>query len=86
MVAGGLAVIYLLPRLTRAVPAPLVAIVLLTAGALSLGVTVPTVGDMGRLPDALPFLGAPAVPLTLETCASSRRTPSRWRSSGSWSR
>ena len=57
-----------LPRLTTVVPAPLVAIVLLTAAAVVLvGLTVPTVGDQGALPDSLPTLFLPNVPLTLET-------------------
>ncbi|HUD31111.1 MAG TPA: SulP family inorganic anion transporter, partial [Novosphingobium sp.] len=67
MVAGGLAVIYLFPRVTRAVPSPLVAIVLLTALSVGLGLPVHTVGDMGRLPEGLPSLALPQVPLTLET-------------------
>ena len=67
MVAVGLAVIVLLPRLTSVVPAPLVAIVLLTGFALVVGVTVPTVGDQGALPDSLPTLFWPQVPLTVET-------------------
>lgn len=67
MVAVGVALIVGLPRLTTAVPAPLVAIVVLTAFALVTGVGVPDVGDEGRLPDSLPTLGLPDVPWTLET-------------------
>ena len=67
MVAVGVAVIVLLPRLTTVVPAPLVAIVLLTAFALVAGVNVPTVGDQGALPDSLPTLFWPQVPLTIDT-------------------
>jgi SulP family sulfate permease len=67
MVAVGLAIIYLLPRVTKAVPSPLVAIVLLTAASIFMGVDVPTVGDMGELPNALPSLVLPNVPLNLET-------------------
>ncbi len=67
LVAAGLAVMYLLPRLTKAVPAPLVAIVLLTAVCVAAGIGVPTVGDQGELPDTLPVLGIPAVPFSLET-------------------
>ncbi len=69
LVAAGLAVIYLLPKLTEAVPAPLVAIVLLTGACLAAGIHVPTVGDEGKLPDALPVLGIPAVPFSLRTLA-----------------
>ncbi|UFN46519.1 SulP family inorganic anion transporter [Nocardioides okcheonensis] len=67
MVAVGIAIIVGLPRLTTAVPSPLVAIVVLTAYALATGTGVPDVGDEGRLPDSLPTLGLPDVPWTLET-------------------
>ena len=67
LVAGGLLVIYGLPRLTTAVPAPLVAIVLLTSLTVFAAVGVPTVGDMGELPSSLPFFGVPVVPFTLAT-------------------
>ena len=67
MVAGGLAIIYLLPRLTKAVPSPLVAILVLSALSIGLGLPVNTVGDMGQLPEGLPSLVFPDVPLTLET-------------------
>ncbi|GGM48017.1 sodium-independent anion transporter [Longimycelium tulufanense] len=67
MVALGLLIIYLFPKLTKLVPAPLVAIVVITALTVALHVTVPTVGGMGELPNALPVLGIPAIPFTLET-------------------
>ena len=67
VVAAGLAIIYGLPRLTRAVPSPLVAIAVLSAAAIALGWELPTVGDMGALPDSLPALALPDVPLTFET-------------------
>ncbi len=67
MVALGLAVIYLLPRVTKAVPAPLVAIGVVTGLTLLLGWDLPTVGDMGKLPTTLPFFQLPGVPLNLET-------------------
>lgn len=67
MVAGGLAIIYLLPRLTKAVPSPLVAIVVLSLIAVATGMDVRTVGDMGKMPSTLPFLHIPMVPLTWET-------------------
>ncbi|GAA1145344.1 SulP family inorganic anion transporter [Nesterenkonia lutea] len=67
LVALGLVVIYLLPRITRIVPAPLVSIVLLTVLAVVFAFNVPTVGDKGELPQAIPSLFIPDVPLTLET-------------------
>jgi len=67
MVAGGLAIIYLLPRVTRAIPSPLVAIVVLSALSILLDMDVRRVGDMGELPSALPSFAWIAVPLNLET-------------------
>ena len=67
LVAGGLAIIYGFPRVTRAIPSPLVAIVILSAISIGLGLSVNTVGDMGKLPDGLPSLTLPNVPLTLDT-------------------
>lgn len=67
MTAAGLAIIYLLPYITKAVPSPLVCIVLLTAVSMSLGLDIRTVGDMGELPDSLPVFLMPDVPLNLET-------------------
>lgn len=67
MVAVGLGIIYLLPRFTKAVPSPLVAIVTLTVFAITSGVDVPTVGDMGNLPSTLPLFALPNVPLSFNT-------------------
>ncbi|HBO2075789.1 TPA: SulP family inorganic anion transporter [Pseudomonas aeruginosa] len=67
LVAAGLAVIYLFPRLTKAVPSPLVAIVVLTIVTIYGGISVNTVGDMGKLPTSLPSFLIPNVPLTLDT-------------------
>jgi SulP family sulfate permease len=67
LIAGGLAIIYLLPRLTRAVPSPLAAIVVLTIVTLVLKLNVPRVADLGQLPHSLPLFGIPQVPATWET-------------------
>ena len=67
MVAGGIAIIYLFPRLTKVVPSPLVAIVAVGGAAAFFGLVVPTVGDMGDLPSSLPGLSLPDVPLSFET-------------------
>src|SRR5690606_7600243 len=69
MTAAGLGIIYLLPYVTKAVPSPLVCIVLLTAVSMALGLDIRTVGDMGELPDSLPVFLIPDVPLTFETLA-----------------
>ncbi|WP_454598942.1 SulP family inorganic anion transporter [Qipengyuania sp. SM2507] len=67
LVAAGLAIIYLMPMLTRAIPSPLVAIAVLTAVVYYSGFDVRTVGDMGELPSSLPAWLIPDVPFTLET-------------------
>ena len=67
MVILGLLIIYGLPRLTTAIPSPLIAIVLLTAAVMLLGIEVPTVGDKGELPSALPTFLLPDIPWNLET-------------------
>jgi len=67
MLAAGLAIIYLFPLLTKAVPSPLVCIIALTAAAMALGLDLRTVGDMGDLPSTLPVFLIPQIPLSLET-------------------
>jgi len=67
LVAAGLAIIYLFPYITKAIPSPLVTIVVLTALTMFFGWGVRTVGDMGALPDTLPVFLIPQIPLTLET-------------------
>ncbi|MCX7521455.1 SulP family inorganic anion transporter [Microbacterium sp. STN6] len=67
LVAAGIAVIVFFPRLTKLVPAPLVAIIMITLVTVVSGMNVPTVGDQGRLPHSLPSLFIPNVPLTWNT-------------------
>lgn len=67
MLAAGLAVIYLAPRITIAIPSPLICILVLTVASISLQLPVMTIADLGKLPDSLPVFGLPAVPITLET-------------------
>lgn len=67
MTAAGLLIIYGLPYLTKAVPSPLVTIILMTGIAIYFELDIRRVGDMGQLPSELPFFALPQVPLTLET-------------------
>ncbi len=67
MLAGGLGIIYLFPYLTKAIPSPLVTIIVLTAISLMMGLDIRTVGDMGQLPDSLPIFLIPDIPLNWET-------------------
>jgi SulP family sulfate permease len=70
MTAAGLGIIYLFPLLPvigKAIPSPLICIVVLTGVALLIGLDIRTVGDMGQLPDTLPIFLWPDVPLNLDT-------------------
>jgi len=67
MVAAGLAIIYLLPRITTAIPSPLIAIIVLTIVAIYGNLDVRSVGDMGELPSTIPSFFIPNVPFTFET-------------------
>ncbi|MFB7715079.1 SulP family inorganic anion transporter [Streptomyces sp. NPDC056105] len=67
LIAAGLALMVFFPKVTKAVPAPLVSIVILTVITVAAGIAVPTVGDKGDLPSSLPTPGLPDVPFTLDT-------------------
>lgn len=62
-----LAIVLLLPYVLKSVPAPLIAIVVVTAVALLMGYRVPNVGDEGPMTAGLPGLNALQVPLNLTT-------------------
>lgn len=67
MVAAGLGIIYLFPYLTKAVPSPLVCIIVLTVISIYFGFDIRTVADMGELPSTLPVFLIPNIPLNLDT-------------------
>ncbi len=67
LIAAGLAIIYLAPRITKAIPSPLICIVALTAISMAFPMPVHTVADLGRLPATLPSLTWPGVPMAWET-------------------
>ncbi len=75
MLALGLVLIYGLPRLgawlgwraLTAIPSPLICVLVLSALSASFGLALPTVADLGQLPDTLPMFGLPEVPLSLQT-------------------
>jgi len=66
LLAIGLTIIYLFPRVTRAVPSPLVAIIVVTLVAVALHLDVRRVGDIGALPTVLPTFAIPVLPFTSE--------------------
>lgn len=67
LVAVGLIILVLLPKVTKVVPAPLVSILFVTGAVVLFAIKVPTVGDQGELPRSLPELFIPNIPLTWET-------------------
>ncbi|WP_278367873.1 SulP family inorganic anion transporter [Acetobacter orientalis] len=67
LIALGLAIVYLLPRITTLVPSPLICIVVLTAITIAYPMPVHVVADLGALPTGLPSLILPDVPFTLDT-------------------
>lgn len=64
-----MAIIYLLPKFTRAIPSTLAAIMLVSVSVALLGLDTKTVGDLGSIAGGLPDFHLPQVPLTLETFA-----------------
>lgn len=66
-VAATLAIIYILPRFVKAVPSPLVAIIVMTVIAIYGGFELRTVGDLGTITQSLPSFFIPDVPLNFET-------------------
>lgn len=67
LVALTMAIIYLLPRVTKAIPAPLAGIAVVAAVVIGFGLDVPRVGDMASISGGLPAFHIPMVPLNLET-------------------
>ncbi|WP_336975088.1 SulP family inorganic anion transporter [Bacillus thuringiensis] len=66
-VAITLVIVYVLPRFIKSIPAPLIAIVLLTAVAIYMHLDLRTVGDLGEIQRSLPSFFIPDVPFTFET-------------------
>jgi SulP family sulfate permease len=67
LVALTMAVIWLLPKLTKIIPAPLAGIAITAVLVIALGLDTPRVGDLASIQGGLPAFHIPAVPLTWET-------------------
>ena len=67
MIALGLGIIYLMPRVSKAIPSPLICIVVLTAISVAFPMPLHTVADLGRLPESLPRFALPSLPLEWRT-------------------
>ena len=66
-VAITLVIVYVVPKFIKSIPAPLIAIILLTIIAIYSDVELRTVGDLGTITQSLPAFFIPDVPLTFET-------------------
>ncbi|CTQ31517.1 Dicarboxylic acid uptake system A [Jannaschia rubra] len=67
LVALTMLVIWGLPRLTTAIPAPLAGIAITAGVVILFGLPVPTVGDLASISGGLPIFALPDVPFTYET-------------------
>ena len=67
LVALTMAIIWVMPRLTRVIPAPLAGIGVVAGLVIAMGLEVPRVGDLASIQGGLPIWHVPMVPLTFET-------------------
>ncbi len=67
LVAVTMAIIWVMPRITNAIPAPLAGIGIVAAIVIGFGLDVPRVGDLASIQGGLPPFHIPAVPWTFET-------------------
>jgi SulP family sulfate permease len=67
LVAATMAIIWVMPKITKVVPAPLAGIGVVAAVVIGFGLEVPRVGDLASIQGGLPSLHIPMVPLTWET-------------------
>jgi SulP family sulfate permease len=67
LVALTMAIIYIMPRLTKVIPAPLAGIGIVAAVVIGFGLNVPRVGDMASIQGGLPLFHIPLVPINWET-------------------
>jgi SulP family sulfate permease len=67
LVAATMAIIWVMPRITKVIPAPLAGIAITAGVVIAFGLDVPRVGDLASIQGGLPAFHIPAVPLTMET-------------------
>lgn len=67
LVLAGIAIIYFFPRINNSIPAPLIAILLLTVVSLVTRMQVTRIGDIGNISGTLPHFLFPHVPFSIET-------------------
>lgn len=67
MVMGGLAIIYLFPRINKTIPSPIIAIIIISIISLFMKSDIATVGELGNISASLPKLSIPNVDFNFET-------------------
>ncbi|WP_093967562.1 SulP family inorganic anion transporter [Actibacterium lipolyticum] len=67
LVGATMAIIWIMPKLTRAIPAPLAGIGIVAGLVIVFGIDVPRVGDLASIEGGLPMFHIPSVPLNFET-------------------
>ena len=67
LVAATMAIIWVMPRITMAIPAPLAGIAIVAGVVIAFGIDVPRVGDLASIQGGLPSFHLPMVPLNFET-------------------
>lgn len=67
LVAGGILIIYFFPKINKTIPAPLVAILVLSVATIATGMDVSSIGDMGNIVGLLPSFAIPNITFGMET-------------------
>lgn len=63
----GIAIIFLMPKVTKKIPAPIISIIVITMIVLGLDLNVQMLGDLGKISSDLPSFSIPKVPMNVET-------------------
>lgn len=63
----GIAIIFLMPKVTKKIPAPIISIIVITIIVLGLDLNVQMLGDLGKISSDLPSFSIPKVPMNVET-------------------
>ena len=67
IVCATMILIWLTPKITRLLPGPLAAIIIVSLVVIYFKIPVPSVGDLAAVSGGLPIFSIPTVPLNLET-------------------
>jgi len=67
LVALTMAIVWIMPKITSAIPAPLAGIAVVAGLVIYFGIDVPRVGDLASIKGGLPAFHIPSIPVNLET-------------------